>query len=438
MKKVKYIESESIELKSKISDSLQKDIVAFLNCSGGKIYVGVDDNGNVTGINNIDSTLKEIADIISTAILPNPSSSIRSHVLTMDNKNIIEIEISKGIKSLYYLKKYGLSPKGCLLRVGTTCREMEENEIEKRYKLNLHQNDYLVDTESYMNTLSFTTFKVYMTEKGFHIDDATFESNFKFRTSNGRYNYLAELMSDNNTIPFIVARFQGIDKATINEKTDYGSRCVLSTVERVLARMDSENIVYSDTSVRPRKDKKLMDDFSLKEAIINAFVHNDWSISQPAIYIYDDRVEIISYGGLPVGETIEDFYTGISHPRSDSLMRIFLNVDLVEHTGHGVPNIVKRYGKECFKITDNYILTTIPFDKEVMDNCKNVRLNVRLNDTQKQILKLLKENPKYTALDLSEKLNLTKKTIERNFKLLKENNIIQRGGSKRDGYWIVL
>ena len=63
-------------------------------------------------------------------------------------------------------------------------------------------------------------------------------------------------MSDNNTIPFIVARFQGIDKATINEKTDYGSRCVLSTVERVLARMDSENIVYSDTSVRPRKDKK--------------------------------------------------------------------------------------------------------------------------------------------------------------------------------------
>ena len=82
--------------------------------------------------------------------------------------------------------------------------------------------------------------------------------------------------------------------------------------------------------------------------------------------------------------TIEDFYEGISHPRNSTLMRVFLNMGLTEHTGHGVPTIIDKYGKEVFEITDNYIKCKIPFDRKVLElSNKNVGLNVGLNKTGK-------------------------------------------------------
>ena len=68
----------------------------------------------------------------------------------------------------------------------------------------------------------------------------------------------------------------------------------------------------------------------------------------------------------------------------------------------------------------------------------NVGLNVRLSDTQKGIINLLKDNPKLNAQEIAVLLNKSKKTIERNFIELQKNNIIERVGSNRDGYWIVI
>ena len=97
--------------------------------------------------------------------------------------------------------------------------------------------------------------------------------------------------------------------------------------------------------------------------------------------MFHDRLEILSQGGLPSGMTKEQFFDGISKPRNATLMRIFLNMGLTEHTGHGIPTIVEKYGKKVFEIQSNYIRCTIPFEKEVIDqiNNKNVGLNVGLN-----------------------------------------------------------
>ena len=97
---------------------------------------------------------------------------------------------------------------------------------------------------------------------------------------------------------------------------------------------------------------------------------------------------------------IEDLYEGISHPRNSTLMRVFLNLGLTEHTGHGVPTIIKKYGKEIFEITDNYVKCKIPFDKKVLElSNKNVGLNVGLNKTEKAVLRLLIEDS-YRAADV--------------------------------------
>ena len=123
----------------------------------------------------------------------------------------------------------------------------------------------------------------------------------------------------------------------------------MSVYEKIKARLSVENICISDTTVRPRKDRYLFDYDAVNEAVLNALVHNDWTITEPQISIFSDRMEILSHGGLPNGMVIEDFYEGISHPRNSTLMRVFLNMGLTEHTGHGVPLLLKNVAKKSLK-----------------------------------------------------------------------------------------
>ena len=127
-----FQETEKTELKKVLNDSLQKELVAFLNSFDGTIYIGVDDDGIVVGVDNLDDTQKRIADIVTTQILPNPQSFIELGTKYVDGKNVIEIKVKKG-NALYYIKKYGRSAAGCFIRIGTTCRSMTEEEIERRY-----------------------------------------------------------------------------------------------------------------------------------------------------------------------------------------------------------------------------------------------------------------------------------------------------------------
>ena len=131
-----FAETEKIELKQKLTDALPKEIVAFLNTDGGTIYIGVDDGGSVSGVKNLDESLKKIADMIESQILPNSSHFIELGTKFIENKHIIEIKVRKG-KSLYYIKKYGRSAQGCFVRIGTTCRSMTEEQI------NIVYNKYL-------------------------------------------------------------------------------------------------------------------------------------------------------------------------------------------------------------------------------------------------------------------------------------------------------
>ena len=235
-------------------------------------------------------------------------------------------------------------------------------------------------------------------------------------------------------------KFQGQNKSSISERSDYDYGCILTTYGKIKNRLQAENICISDTTVRPRKDTYLYDFDCVNEAILNALVHNDWTITEPQISMFHDRLDILSHGGLPGGMTKEQFFDGISRPRNATLMRIFLNMGLTEHTGHGIPTIVEKYGKDVFEIESNYIRCTIPFEQEVIDQIdnKNVGLNVGLNKTEKKVIELLTENPNLTSIELSKKIGVTKRTIERAFKSLQEKNVIERIGSKRDGNWIVV
>lgn len=445
-----YHESEIIELKEKYTDVLIRDIVTFLNAQGGEIYVGITDWGDMVGISeeDLDETQKKISDCITMQIEPNPQNEISTTLMREENKNIIKVSVNKGFKPLYCIKKYGFSSKGCLIRIGTTCKEMGSDEIEYRYQNRFLDDDYILKAPSHYGPLSFDMMKILLTSKGYHINNHAFETNFSLLRSDGSFNLMAEILSDKNMVPIIFVKFRGNNKASIAQRSDYGNQSILLGYQRLKDRLIAENICTTDTTVRPRIDEYLYDMDCVNEALVNAIVHNDLTISEPLVSFYNDRLEITSHGGLPKEISEKDFFNGVSHPRNSVLMGIFLKLGIVEHTGHGIPMIIKKYGKDAFDIHDSYINVVIPFNKKVtntLDTGKNTGKNYgknleddKLTENEKRVLLELIGNPSIPYDQLVVGLKISRRTVSRVFVSLVEKGYIERVGNNKTGYWKII
>ena len=443
-----YIESETVELKAKYTDTFARELVSFLNAEGGIIYIGIQNDGTVIGVDNIDNTLKKISDCITDQIEPSPRGEVISEIIHEENRSIIAVNVKKGIKPLYCIKKYGFSSKGCLVRIGTTCKEMSSEEIQFRYKSQFINEDYMLLAPSKYAPLSFNMMKILLTSRGFRINENSFEASFNLRRNDGTYNLLAEILADQNMVPLIFVKFAGINKASISHRSDYGGRVLLG-YQKMKDRLIAENICKTDTTVRPRIDEYLYDIDCANEALVNMFVHNDWTITEPQVSFYSDRIVFTSHGGIPHGMTEEEFYSGVSRPRNVVLMRVFLNLGIVEHTGHGIPMIVEKYGREAFDVHQNYIDVTLPFNQAVLASVpqigtddgtddKGIRLNEDLSDTEKKLILELIKNPKYTYNQLASEIGISRRTVSRTVASLVEKNYIERVGNHKSGFWKII
>lgn len=442
---MKYYETEAIELKDKLNDSFVKEVVAFLNSHNGIIYIGVSDNGEIVGVNNSDEVLRAISNIVVDSIAPDCKSFVKPSAVYEDGKIIVKVEVEKG-NSLYYIKNKGRSESGCFIRLGTSCRGLSEQEIEERYLESLNVPDKsIVDISVLRTDLTFVKFKNYLSAKGIHINEDTFYKNFNLITKDGKFNILAEMLADENMNSIKVAVFKGKDKTEFIKRNEYGNTCLLYSYEQVLNYCEALNDTYVDLSYSPRKEKKMFNNEVLKEAWTNACVHNAWwEGNTPAIYWFEDRLEVVSYGGIPKSLTKEQFLQGSSDPVNKELMKIFLQCGIVEQSGHGVPLVVREYGEQAYKFDKNMITVVIPFDKNgfnkentVEKSTVNSTVNstVKLNKTEQSIIELIQENENITLKEIATRLNKTESLIKKSIKKLKEGNIIERFGSDKTGYW---
>lgn len=446
-----YVESETVELKRKYTDQFPRELVSFLNGRGGTIYLGVEDDGTVIGVQDTDKTLKRIADCISDQIEPSPKGEISSEILYEGNKLVIAVRVQKGLKPLYCVKKLGFSSAGCLVRVGTTCREMSHEGIEFRYKAQFAHQDFMLMARSLSEPLTFEMFKILLADRGYHIDQTAFEASFRLRRDDGHYNVLAELLADKNRVPLIFVKFFGLDKTAISERSDYGGHFLYFAYQELKSRLNAENICRTSTDVRPRLDEYLYDEKCVNEALVNMLVHNDWTMTEPLVAFYEDRVVFTSHGGLPPGLTEEEFYSGVSYPRNPTLMRVFLTLGIVEHTGHGVPMIVRKYGREAFSIHPSHIDVTIPFNPRVYapDSEEAQKMGPplpadprvdpterRLTEEERRVILELVAHPKATDSQLAHSLGISSGTVA---KALEALTLKQYLGTKdANGAWTLL
>ena len=254
-------------------------------------------------------------------------------------------------------------------------------------------------------------------------------------TEDSKYNYLAYLLSDNNTISVKVAKFNGLNSFELIESEEHGFNCLVKTTKNVINKMNLENKTFTKITGAERRELRMVDEIALREAVVNALVHNDWlSEYPPKFEFFSDHLSISSSGGLPEWFTKQEFLNGFSAPRHPELMRVFKDLGLVEQLGTGVARILKTYSKDVFEFYPNFIRININFKtsnnplNDIRNDTNDTR-NETLNDTkketlnlteiQRQILQLMIKNPKITQKGLAEALNVARLTITRQMKVLK-------------------
>lgn len=174
---------------------------------------------------------------------------------------------------------------------------------------------------------------------------------------------MAFLLADENDISIKVVTFASKDKTEVIRRNEYGGICIINSIDKVLNYIEALNETKVKIGSHKRIEEKLFDIASFKEAWLNACIHTKWSKGNPpAVYIFSDRIEIISTGGLPIDLNKDEFYKGISKPVNIKLQNIFGQLSYVEQTGHGIPLIISNYGKQAFDIMENFINVSIPFN----------------------------------------------------------------------------
>ena len=199
-----------------------------------------------------------------------------------------------------------------------------------------------------------------------NLNRRTFKKNLGLMTSDGRYNVMAQLLSDNSQIPIRFGLFKGKSKASsMYAVREFGNDCLLYSLDGILRYGEVLNVPQADERERivERKEVPLFNQKAYREAVINAFVHNHWLEGAPAFTVFQDRIEILSKGLLPPKQTMDGFFAGESVPVNEKLARIILQLHISEQTGRGVPAIVETYGKEVFRFSENNIRVTIPFKR---------------------------------------------------------------------------
>lgn len=391
-------ETNRIENKEQLNEDFEQEVIAFLNYKeGGIIYVGINKNGQVVGVENTDLTQLQIKDRIKNNIQPSTLGLFDVTVETIDNKEVIKVIISSGTEKPYYLRKKGRTPEGCYIRIGSSKERMTERMIEEMFARRIKNS--LKEIESPRQELTFRQLKIHYEGNGMILND-NFARNLNLLTDEGKYNYNAYLLADENDISIKLVKYLGTSKMELIENQEYGYCCLITATQRILDRLTAENTVYAKIEYNGRKEVEMIDSKALKEAVINAMVHSDYTLSTtPIIELYSDRIEITSGGGLPQGLSQEEFLEGVTAPRNKELIRVFKDVDLIENIGSGVLRILDAYDKSCFKFMDHFLRVSFkykenPFEYDDTAKTKSSKLgskkSSKLSVSEQQILELCK------------------------------------------------
>ena len=354
-------ENRQLEFKEKISSSYLKTVSAFANYDGGSILFGVNDAGEVVGIGDIELKCLDIENSINDNIKPQPEYSIE---ITNSGKTI-SLNVRSGVNTPYMYK--GKAYK----RNDTSSVEVDQIEL-KRLILAGENKDY-EELPAHDQNLEFSYLEQELISKtGIKKLNIDILKTLNLYSDNSGYNIAAAIVSDKNDLPGIdIAKFGETISIFQKRKTLEHQSIIRSFFEAV--EMYKDYYQYEKVEGFERKLIETIPEEAFREALANAIIHRVWDInSHIRVSMFDDRVEIVSVGGLPNSVTVESYLSGdLSVLRNPILANIFHRLNLIEKFGTGIRRIKEAYAdsqtKPTFEVTENLIKVTLPLLSENMD-----------------------------------------------------------------------
>lgn len=365
-------ETRIIEFKETITNTFLKTVSAFSNYNGGEIYFGIDDNGNVKGIADVKQSCLDIENKINDSISPQPD-----YTLEIQNDSTIKLAVKSGIHKPYLYKSKAYK------RNDTATIEVDTLEFSR---LILEGKNIRFEELPYNEQK--LTFEVLHQKLKESIQIETFNKDtlkiLNLYDNNNGYNNAAGLLADRNHFPGIdIVKF-GQNISVIQKRATIENISILEVYDKAID-MFRDYYQYEIIEGAERKNVEKIPEAAFREAIANALIHRAWDIeSQIRVLMFDDRIEVISPGGLPSGITEDEYLSGkISVLRNRNLANVFYRLGFVEIFGTGITRIKQLYEsalrKPDFEVSENTFRIMLPVFEE----------NINLTEDEKQVYALL-------------------------------------------------
>lgn len=436
---MEFQESETVELKSILVDDVKKEIVAFANCGGGKLYIGVQDDGTVIGVDDPDGVALQISNMVRDAIKPDLTMFLHYQTLNEDGKEIVVIDIQQGTERPYYIAKKGLRPEGVYIRQGYSAVSATNTAIHQMIKET--DGDHFEEMRSLEQDLTFETVKNEFAERNILFGKSQMKT-LGIMTSDGVYTNLGLLLSDQCVHTIRVAAFEGTTQQVFKDRKEF-SGSLFRQMDEVYDYIDFHNQNHSTFQKLRRIDQRDYPEAAVREALLNLLVHREYSFSASSfISLYEDRIEFTSIGGLVHGVTLNDIMMGISVCRNAKLANVFYRLELIEAYGTGILKIQNSYagtGKAPqIEVSDNAFKIILP---NLNAHIKSEKFDVdkKIDDIQKKlIIELSKKQGTFARKDLEGILGTSQTTCGRLLRRMVESGqIVQDGIGKNTRYRFV-
>ena len=408
-------ENKNTEYKREFTAEIKKTVAAFANTDGGRVLVGVEDDGTVIGLPEPDSVLLQITNAIRDGVCPDVTLFTDCSPEAVEDKMIVMVNVQRGTHRPYYIAGKGVRPEGVFVRQGASTVPASEAAILKMIRET--SGDCYEEARSLKQSLSFEKTAAIFKEKGISLEEPQ-KKTLGLIGEDGTYTNLALLLSDQCTHTIRLAAFEGALKTVFKDRLELGGS-LLAQMQDAYDYIDRFNKRRAEYAGLERVDIRDYPPEAIREALLNALVHREYAFSASTlISIFDDRIEFVSIGGLVKGITKDDIMLGVSMLRNQRLADIFYRLKLIEAYGTGLVKIQNAYAesesKPVIEVTENafkILLPNINYKTESAEqSLKSYAELMTLSERETAALKLIKENNGIVRLALQKALGVSSST----------------------------
>ena len=393
-------ETRTTEFKERITNTFLKTVSAFSNYDGGEIFFGIDDNGNITGVSDVKQACLDIENKINDSITPQPDYKLE----LQNNDKTIKLTVKSGLQKPYLYKSKAYK------RNDTATIEVDTLELSRLILEGKNISFEELPCEDQELTFDILCQKLKESIQIDTFNQDTLKTLNLYNSTIG-YNNAAGILADKNHFPGIDMVKFGENISVIHKRATFDNRSVLAVYERAL-EVFKDYYQYEEIEGANRKKIERIPEAAFREAIANALIHRAWDVeSQIRVLMFDNRIEIISPGGLPSGITEDEYLSGkLSVLRNRNLANVFYRLGFVEIFGTGITRIKQLYEEGLrrpdFEVSENTIKMVLPVLEKNLNLTEDERkIYVILSKT---MLKSISEIAPYVPFGKSKTTQLLK------------------------------